>query len=428
MLDVAALRADPEGVQRALRKRGVDVDLDAFLRLDAEHRDTHVEIESLRAERNTISSDIGRLVREGADIAPLKVRAKDIGTRITDAEARQVGLDEQRSAFLDGLPNLPDDDVPAGGKESNVVVRSHGTPPEFDFAPRDHVELAQQHGLIDYERGAKLNGTGSWIYTGTGALLEWALLTYFITTHRRDGYTFILPPHLLLHDSGYVAGQFPKFADDVFQIQQEEGQPQRFLIPTSETALVNLHRDETLSDDRLPLKYFSYTPCYRAEFGGYRAKERGTLRGFQFNKVEMFQYARPDESGQAHEELLAKAEELVAGLGLHYRVSLLAAEDLSAAMAKTFDVEVWLPSLDGYLEVSSVSNSRDYQARRGGIRAKRAGDDKSHFLHTLNASGLATSRLLPAILEQHQHADGSVTVPEVLRDWIGTDVLTPPQR
>jgi seryl-tRNA synthetase len=281
---------------------------------------------------------------------------------------------------------------------------------------------------VDYKRGAKLNGTGAWIYTGTGAALEWALLNYFVESHQRDGYTFILPPHLLLYENGYVAGQFPKFASDVFLIEQQGGDPQRFLLPTSETALVNLHRDETLAESDLPLKYFSYTPCYRKEFGGYRTAERGTLRGSQFNKVEMFQLTLPEDSEHAHQELLHKAERLVAGLGLHYRVSLLAAGDMSAAMAKTFDVEVWLPSLQRYLEVSSVSNARDYQARRGDIRYKRPGDDRSKFVHTLNASGLATSRLLPAILEQNQTADGTVTVPEVLRRWVGRDVLVPPRQ
>lgn len=423
MLDVAAIRKDPESIRRALQKREVDIDLTGFLETDAEFRDTHIEIESLRAERNTVSSDIGRLVREGADIAPLKVRAKEVNERIAALETRYEELRATRTAFLQGLPNVPDDVVPAGGKESNQVVKVVGDPPAFDFTPKTHVDLAQHLSLIDYERGAKLNGTGSWVYTGVGAMLEWALLNYFITSHRRDGYTFILPPHLLLHENGYAAGQFPKFADDVFAIADDDGG--RFLLPTAETALVNLHRDETLREADLPLRYFSYTPCYRKEFGGYRTTERGTLRGFQFNKVEMFQLTRQEDSEAAHRELLEKAERLVAELGLHYRVSLLAAADMGASMAKTFDVEVWIPSIEGFLEVSSVSNAREYQARRGGIRYKHPDDERSRFVHTLNASGLATSRLLPAVLEQCQTADGTVRVPEVLRTWLGSDELVP---
>jgi len=427
MLEIAAMRADPEGVRRALEKRGVEVELDDLLRLDAELRTTQAEAETLRAERNAVSAEIGRLVREGADVEQTRVQAKELGARIADAEARREALAAARTEILDGLPNLPDDEVPAGGKESNRELTRAGAPPAFAFEPRDHMELAQDLGLVDYKRGAKLNGTGAWIYMGDGAALEWALLNYFIETHQRDGYTFILPPHVLLHENGYVAGQFPKFVGDVFAIEQEDGDPQRFLLPTSETALVNLHRDETLAAADLPLRYFSYTPCYRKEFGGYRTAERGTLRGSQFNKVEMFQLTLPEDSERAHQELLRKAERHVAGLGLHYRVSLLAAGDMSASMAKTFDVEVWLPSMRRYLEVSSVSNAREYQARRGGIRYKRPGEDRSRFVHTLNASGLATSRLLPAILEQHQTADGAVAVPEVLRRWVGRDVLTPPR-
>lgn len=234
----------------------------------------------------------------------------------------------------------------------------------------------------------------------------------------------MLPPHILTHEAGYTAGQFPKFADDVFSVERGDAGPERFLLPTSETALVNLHRDETLPEAELPRKYFAYSPCYRKEIGGYRAAERGTLRGHQFDKVEMFQFAHPERSDDAHAELLAKAERLVAGLGLAYRVTRLAAGDTGAAMAKTFDVEVWLPSIGEFVEVSSVSNARDYQARRGGIRC-RPRQGRSAYVHTLNASGLATSRLLPAILEQHQREDGSVSVPEALRPWFPDSVLAP---
>ncbi|MEY9846110.1 seryl-tRNA synthetase [Streptacidiphilus sp. BW17] len=427
MLNITLIREHPARVQHALAKRGLQVDLAPFLMLDEEFRHARTAVESLRAERKQISAEVARLLRAGQDVTVLRARSEIVGADLTELEARLAELGTARKDFLDQLPNLPDDDVVAGGKENNEVVRSIGAPPQFAFPARDHVALAQRLGLVDYERGVKLGGSGHWIYRGNGALLEWALLNFFVQAHLRDGYEFVLPPHLLTYEAGYTAGQFPKFADDVFVIEPgETGEPgpRRFLLPTSETALVNLHRDETLPEEDLPRRYFAYSPCYRKEIGGYRATERGTLRGHQFDKVELFQFVRPDASDAAHEELLGKAEQLVADLGLHYRVTRLAAEDTSAAMAKTFDVEVWLPSINAYVEVSSVSNARDYQARRGNIRYRPA-QGKPAFLHTLNASGLATSRLLPAILEQHQQPDGAVTVPQVLQPWLRSAVLTP---
>ena len=258
--------------------------------------------------------------------------------------------------------------------------------------------------------------------------MEWGLLNYFIEEHLKDGYEFILPPHILNYQCGYTAGQFPKFADDVFHLasSQEGGKRSgQFLLPTAETALINFHRDEILQEDELPKKYFAYSPCYRKEAGSYRTQERGMIRGHQFNKVEMFQYTLPEHSAQALEELIGKAEKLVQGLGLHYQIAKLAAKDCSAAMAKTFDIEVWIPSMNEYKEVSSVSNARDYQARRAIVRYRRSQDRKIAFVHTLNASGLATSRLLVGLVEQHQQADGSLLVPEVLRKWVGKEVLHP---
>jgi seryl-tRNA synthetase len=269
-----------------------------------------------------------------------------------------------------------------------------------------------------------LGGNGFWLYRGNGSRLEWALLNYFVETHLRDGYEFVLPPHLLTYESGYAAGQFPKFEEDVFWLEQSESKSYRqFLLPTAETALINLHRNEILTEAELPKKYFGYTPCYRREAGSARASERGMIRGHQFNKVEMFQFTLPEQSEQALMEMLAKGEALMQGLGLHYRISKLAARDASAGMAKTYDIEVWIPSMNEYKEVSSASNARDYQARRGMIRFKRRATGKNEYVHTLNASGLATSRLLPAILEQFQQADGSVVVPEPLRGWVGAEVV-----
>lgn len=417
MLDVTLIRQQPEQVREALRKRAVDTDLPAFLALDTRFRDTRTAVERLRGERKRISAEIAAHRRAGTPADDLRTTASTLADQVTKAEGELAQLAREHQQFLDALPNLPDEDVIAGGKENNEVVRTVGTPP-LDPPARDHVQLAQDLGLVDYRRGTALAGNGHWIYRGDGAALEWALLSHFLDSHRRAGYEFVLPPHLLTYEAGYTAGQFPKFADEVFVVEEGEGgRPERFLLPTAETALVNLHRGETLDEAELPRKYVAYTPCYRKESGSHRTADRGTLRGHQFNKVELFQFTRPADSDEAHLELLARAEELVAGLGLHYRVTKLAAGDTSPAQAKTYDVEVWLPSLGAYTEVSSVSNAREYQARRGGIRYRPAGGGKAAYVHTLNASGLATSRLLPTILEQHQQADGTVVVPEVLRRW-----------
>ena len=288
----------------------------------------------------------------------------------------------------------------------------------------DHVEIGTRLGLIDYERGAKLGGSGFWLYRGMGAVLEWALLDFFCQQHLADGYEFMLPPHLLLEEVGYAAGQFPKFHDDVFHLQVSPGERPRFLLPTAETAILSVFAGEVLEE--LPKKVFAYTPCYRREAGGYGTEERGTVRGHQFNKVELFQFVAPEEAESALQELVGKAERIVQQLGLHHRTSLLAADDASASMAITYDVEVWIPSMNTYKEVSSASHAADYQARRANIKFRRPGVKKSEFVHTLNASALATSRLLPALLEQNLQPDGSVTVPEVLRSKLGTDRLVSP--
>lgn len=290
---------------------------------------------------------------------------------------------------------------------------------------KNHVDLVESCGMIDYERGAKLSGSGFWIYRGVGAIMEWALLNYFISEHLKDGYEMILPPHILNYECGYVAGQFPKFEEDIFQLRGG-GDKFQFILPTAETALTNIHVDEILKESELPKKYFAFTPCYRREAGSYRADERGMIRGHQFNKVEMFQYTRPEDSEQAFCELTKKASKLVEGLGLVHRVSRLAAGDCSAGMRKTYDIEIWIPSMQIYKEVSSVSNAGDYQARRGNMRYRQAETGKTEFCHTLNGSGLATSRVIPAIVEQCQRPDGSIRVPGVLAPWMyGIEVIHP---
>lgn len=436
MIDLVLIRNNREAVEAALRKRMDDVDLSGLLERDARRRELIGEADRLKARRNQVSSEIPKLKKAGESVDELLAEMKDVSAKVKEMDAELRELDASIRDELVRLPNIPADDVPAGGKEANEILRTVGSKPGFDFDPADHVDLVTSLGLVDYDRGVKMGGNGFWLYRGTGARLEWTLLNYFIETHLADGYEFVLPPHLLTWQCGFTAGQFPKFEDDVFQLAGEpvEGDDDdakrrpgfsHFILPTAETALINYHRDEILAEADLPKKYFAYTPCYRKEAGSYRAQERGMIRGHQFNKVEMFQFTTPEGSDQAHEELLAKAEALVKSLGLHYQVTRLGARDASAAMAKTYDIEVWIPSMDEYKEVSSVSNAHDYQARRGGIRFRREGQKQTEFVHSLNASGLATSRILPAIVEQGQQADGSVVLPEVLAERMGTDRLTP---
>ena len=422
MLDINLIRKDPEFVKAALAKREYEVDFTELLQWDARRKEIIAEGEALKAERNRINKEIPRLKKEGADISAVMAQMKESGEKVKslDEELRQV--EAKIEEFVAALPNLPADDVVAGGKENNQVVKVFGEKPVFNFEAKNHVDLCTSLGLIDYERGVKLAGNGYWLYTDLGAQLEWALLNYFITTHIKDGYTFMLPPHILTYECGYTAGQFPKFKEDVYRVSTGDDSF-HFLLPTAETALINLYRGEILEEKDLPKRMFAYTPCYRSEAGTYRASERGMIRGHQFNKVEMFGYTRPEDSDAMLKELIGKACALVEGLGLHYRLSKLAAGYCSASMATTYDIELWIPSMNEYKECSSVSNAHEYQARRGNIRFRRADSKKTEYLHTLNGSGLATSRVIPAIVEQYQQADGSVVVPEVLRPFLGVDVL-----
>ena len=424
MLDIKYIKENPSEVIDRLKIKGKDAaeDIERILTLDAERRALIAETESLKAEQNRESKLVPQYKKEGKDVKELFARMKEIGekTKANDEKIKAVEV-ELQSVML-GLPNLPDRDLLPGGKENNEPLRYIGEKREFDFEPQNHVDLCTSLGLVDYERGTKLSGSGFWIYRGMGARLEWALLNYFIDTHIGDGYELILPPHMLEYECGVTAGQFPKFADEVYKIENPTDNRQRYMLPTAEAALASLYRNEILTEADLPKKLVSYTPCFRREAGSYRSDERGMVRGHQFNKVEMFQYTLPEKSDEAFDELVTKAENLVKGLGFHFRTVKLAAEDCSASMARTYDIEILIPSMQGYKEVSSVSNARDYQARRGMMRVKRA-DGRIEYLHTLNGSGLATSRILPALVEQNQNADGSVTVPEVLRKYVGCDVI-----
>jgi seryl-tRNA synthetase len=425
MLDIKLIREQTAHVRAALLKRGEEVDFSELLAWDDERRGAQTDLEAKRTQRNDVSAKVPALKKAGADVQAVFVEMKALGGEIKELESQLGVLEQKIHDVMARLPNLPDEDVRSGGKESNEIVRVFGKKPDFGFTPQDHVALLGALGMVDYARGAKLSGSGFWVYRGDGARLEWALLNFFVERHLAAGYEFVLPPHLLLPVCGYTAGQFPKFAGDVFKLETAPEEEQRFLLPTAETALVNLHRDEILEEAELPRKYFGYTPCYRKEAGSYRTEERGTVRGHQFNKVELFQYCRPQDSAQVLEQMLEHARSVVEDLGLHHQVSKLAARDSSALMAKTLDIEVWIPSMQQYKEVSSASNARDYQARRGQIRYRPEGQKRTELVHTLNASGLATSRLLPAIVEQFQQSDGSVEVPLVLRKWLGKERLSP---
>lgn len=428
MLDIKYIKENPEDVIERLARKGKDAreDIARILELDGQRRAMIAETETLKAEQNKVSKEIPKLKKEGKDVAPIFAEMKELSDKAKANDLKLRDIETEYMNLMLALPNLPDPDLKPGEKENNEPIRYFGEPHKFDFPPKHHVDLCTDLGLIDYDRGTKLAGSGFWIYKGMGARLEWALLNYFIDCHLADGYEFILPPHMLEYECGLTAGQFPKFADEVYKIENPTDDRVHYMLPTAEAALASLYRNEVLNEADLPKKFFAYTPCFRREAGSYRSDERGMVRGHQFNKVEMFQFTRPEDSDAAFEELVTKAENLVKGLGFHFRTVKLAAGDCSASMARTYDIEIQIPSMNGYKEVSSVSNARDYQARRGQIRFKRASTGKTEFVHTLNGSGLATSRIFPAMVEQNQQADGSVVVPEVLRKYLGgIDVIRP---
>ena len=407
MLDIKKIRDEQDLVEKSLRKKLGDdfpLNLDLIISLDDQRKILIPKLEELQAQRNK-SSKTKPTPEEIENIKKINLEIKDLELKLKDVENN---LTEE----LLSLPNIVADDVVAGGKENNEVIHTFFEKPSFDFKAKDHMELAQDLDIIDYKRAAKMSGSGFWIYKGEGALLEWALLSYFIHYHYQNNYTFLIPPFLLNSASAYASGHLPKFAEDLFWLKDED----LCLNATAEMMLGNYHREEILMENLLPIKYIAYSACFRREAGAYRQEERGMIRGHQFNKIEMFQYTKPEDSWKAFDEMIDQASKLLESLGLHFQVSKLAAGDCSAAMAKTLDLEVYIPSMNIYKEVSSISNALDYQSRRGNIRVK--GEEGRYFPHTLNASGLATARLIPAILEQNQLADGSVKIPEVLQKFI----------
>lgn len=411
MLDIKKIREETRAVEFSLRKRlgpEIDLGLDKIISLDDERKKIISNLENLKSEKNKLSK-----IKPDEDTIK---KIKENNVEIKKIENNLNVVENELKDRLLSLPNIVADDVVAGNKENNKVSYTFGKKPEFDFEFKNHVDLAESLDIIDYKRAVKMSGAGFWAYKGAGAVLEWGLLNYFINFHIKNGYTFLIPPFLLNEASAYASGHLPKFREDLFWTEDK-----LCLNPTAEMMLGNYHRDEILKEENLPLKYMAYSPCFRREAGSYRQEERGMVRGHQFNKIELFQYVLPENSWLAFEELKNHITKLFEGLNLHFQISDLAAGDCSAAMAKTVDLEVWIPSMGIYKEVSSVSNALDYQSRRGNIRVKGS-DGKNYFPHTLNGSGLATSRLVPAILEQNQQIDGSVIIPEVLRPFLPDDL------
>lgn len=405
-----------------LRRRDPTLDVAPLLALDGERRGLLQRAEDLRRRQNEASEQVAALGRDGrhAERDALLAKLREVATERKAVEALLAEVERRIEDELMALPNIPHDSVPVGTKDEKIILRTSGEPPAFDFPPKHHLALAEALGLLDMERAAKITGARFPLYTGDGARLELALIRWMFDLHVRDhGYRAILPPILANRASFITSGQLPKFASEVYHCPEDD----LYLNPTAESLLVNLHRDEILAEEALPLRYVAYTPCFRREAGTYGEEQRGLIRVHQFNKVELFQYTTPEASYHALDELIGHAEAILRQLGLHYRVALLTAQDMGQQAAKTVDLEVWLPGQDRYYEVSSCSNCEDYQARRGNIRYRPEDGGKPRFMHTLNGSGLATSRLFAAILEQNQRQNGTVTLPPVLAGLLGQGSL-----
>jgi seryl-tRNA synthetase len=417
MLDIRAIRKNPEVIQQRLQTKVADVDLSNVLSFDEQIRSKKTMVEQLKAKRNEASETIGRQKREGGDCSQLMQEVAAMAEHIHQLDHDIIGLEAELTDALARLPNLPMDDIPISpDPKDNVQIRAWGNQPSFGFQPKNHMELNDCLGLFDFERATKISGSGWPSYKGLGARLEWALICYMIDFHTKNGFTQWIPPIVVKKEVLFASGQLPKFANQQYAVV--DGEQELFMIPTAEIALNGLLMDEIVPLEALPLKFFAYTPCFRREAGAAGSQERGLIRTHQFNKVEMFAFTTPDQSPIVFEELVHSAEQIVQGLGLHYRSMLLTTGDMSFASAKTIDVEVWLPGQNRYYEVSSISNCTDFQSRRSNARFK-SGKDKPQLVHTLNGSGLATSRLMVALVENNQQADGSVVIPEVLRPYLG---------
>ncbi len=427
MLDLNFVRENLPVVEEKLRQRGMDpaAVLRDFREVDTQRRLAITEAETSKAHRNKASEEIAKLKKSGQDATAAMAQTKDLREKIQTLEKTAGDLDVRLRDILAGIPNLPHASVPVGhSAEQNVEVRSWGSPPKFDFAPKPHWDLGSELGILDLERAVKLTGARFAVYWDLGAKLERALMNFMLDLHTREhGYTEVLPPYLVNSESMYGTGQLPKFAADLFRVPQ--GEKDLWLIPTAEVPVTNLFRDEVLDAARLPISLTAYTPCFRSEAGSYGKDVRGIIRQHQFQKVELVKFTRPENSYEEHEKLTRDAEEVLQKLGLHYRTVALCTGDMGPASAKTYDIEVWLPGQQLYREISSCSNYEAYQARRANIRYRPEGKNKTEFVHTLNGSGLAVGRTWVAIVENYQQADGSVVIPEALRTYIGAERITP---
>ncbi len=418
MIDLGYFREHLSEIEKMLRNRNARLDLDAFRQIDAERRQRITSVERLKAERNKGSEEVGRLKKSAQEASELMARMKQIAEEIKADDATAAELEEKLRAFMLTVPNIPHSSVPVGsGAEGNVEVRRWGAPPQFDFAPKPHWELGEAAGILDLERAVKIAGTRFALYRGAGARLERALANFFLDVHTREqGYTEILPPFIVNTASLIADGKLPKFAGDMFHLENTD----LWLTTTAETELANLYRDETLDEGALPISVCAWTACFRSEAGAAGKDTRGIKRQHQFQKVEMFKFTRPETSYDELEKMVRDAEDLLQRLGLHYRVMQLCTGDMGFASSKSYDIEVWVPSAKEFMEISSCSNCEAFQARRAGIRYKPKGG-KSDFVHTLNGSGLPTGRTWIAIVENYQQVDGSIVIPDVLREFMGAE-------
>jgi seryl-tRNA synthetase len=420
MLDLSYVREHLDVMEQMARNRGITLDLDRFRAIDADRRTIITSTERLKAERNTSGEEVARLKKSGQDAAPLLARMKEVAEEIRRGDERVEELDSQLRDFMLAVPNVPHESVPIGaGAGGNLEVRRWGQPPEFSFAPRPHWEVGEAAGILDFAAATRMAGARFALYKGWGARLERAIAAFMLDLHTREGgYAEILPPFIVNTASLTGVGQLPKFAADMFHLEGTD----YWLTPTAEVELTNLHRDETLPAESLPLKYCAWTSCFRSEAGAAGKDTRGLKRQHQFQKVELFKFTRPEQSYDELESLVRDVEKVLQRLGLHYRVLLLCTGDMGFASSKTYDIEVWLPSSGEFMEISSCSNTESFQARRSGIRAKPK-TGKSEFAHTLNGSALAVGRTWIAIVENFQQPDGSILIPEALRPYMGTDCI-----
>lgn len=420
MLDARFVREKIDVLKNALQKRGYEIDFNEFLSLEEDRLRFLKESEGLRNKRNIVSEEIGKIKRQGQNVDSLVAEMKAVSDRIKEIDETLKGIEEKTRMFLLNIPNIPHESVPVGKDETeNVEVRRWGIPREFDFEPLNHWDIAEILDIIDFERGAKIAGARFAVMKGLGARLERALINFMLDLNTSKGYKEIFPPILVNRESMTGTGQLPKFAEELFRIVD----PEFYLIPTAEVPVTNIHRGEILREDQLPIYYTAYTPCFRREAGSYGKDTRGIIRQHQFNKVELVKFTKPEESYNELEALTADAEDILQRLGLPYRVIVLCTGDMGFSSAKTYDIEVWLSGQQKYREISSCSNFEDFQSRRADIRFKREGKKGTEFVHTLNGSGLAIGRTLIAILENYQQKDGTVIVPEALRQYIGVDVI-----